>query len=514
MSLPEPTPKLPSWIFFVADAAFLAAAWLIFERSPRPLPLETSFLIVGCVFAGALVALVPLVARYERKKNEVLDERQRSLESLSRTIASSAEQISIAANGFHEITELAHKNLKQAEQLPHKLQDKIAEFNAQLDNAREDDREELEKEVAELRTAESERLATLADKIHKAVAELARLDAAAQKNLTARTELVHRAETAATRLPADASAAIADSLAIFTRELTAAEAKTLAAIDAKLAERTAAVIAAIESAAAQAVASFSSGTPTPAPSAAPEQTSPPASIDVASPPKRPRKARRDESVGPEETPVAMPAPNPADAELATQPNDEPPPVPTESISAIEPVAPPSADPFPAPPDPADSDPVETLSPATAAPTAPPPTERPPRKRTPRKPEPEPAPSLSLPLDDDNPRAESPGESSDDTPVTAGDAVERVLSSDGATRLIATAYIGIGNRLFIRGDGPGLSWEKGMPLQFVSIGKWRWETADASAPIRFKLYKNDDIECATLGELTLDPGHQQEVTARF
>ena len=104
---------------------------------------------------------------------------------------------------------------------------------------------------------------------------------------------------------------------------------------------------------------------------------------------------------------------------------------------------------------------------------------------------------------------------DDSPAgfTSG-ATERVLTSDGATRLLVTAYIGIGNRLFIRGDGPGLSWERGVPLQFVSIGKWRWETNDASAPVQFKLYKNDELECATLGALSLDPGHQQEVTAAF
>ena len=89
-----------------------------------------------------------------------------------------------------------------------------------------------------------------------------------------------------------------------------------------------------------------------------------------------------------------------------------------------------------------------------------------------------------------------------------------MTSDGATRLVVTAYIGIGNRLFIRGEGPGLSWEKGVPLQFVSIGKWRWETNDAFAPVRFKLYKNDDLECTALGAQSLDPGHQQEVTAAF
>jgi len=92
--------------------------------------------------------------------------------------------------------------------------------------------------------------------------------------------------------------------------------------------------------------------------------------------------------------------------------------------------------------------------------------------------------------------------------------ESSVSSDGFTRLIATAYIGIGNKLYIRGEGPGLSWEKGVPLQFVSIGKWRWETPDATAPVTAKLYKNDQIECHGIGTLTLEPGRQREVNAGF
>ena len=92
--------------------------------------------------------------------------------------------------------------------------------------------------------------------------------------------------------------------------------------------------------------------------------------------------------------------------------------------------------------------------------------------------------------------------------------EKTLSSDGATRLIVTAYIGIGNRLFIRGEGPGLSWEKGVPLQFVSIGRWRWETNDATGPVQFKLYKNDEVECAALGLQGVEPGYLQELKATF
>jgi hypothetical protein len=89
-----------------------------------------------------------------------------------------------------------------------------------------------------------------------------------------------------------------------------------------------------------------------------------------------------------------------------------------------------------------------------------------------------------------------------------------IAPDGATRLLVTAYIGIGNRLFIRGDAAGLNLEKGVPLQFVSIGKWQWETKEARGPVRVKLYKNDEIECVSLGEVTLESGHQAEVSASF
>jgi hypothetical protein len=89
----------------------------------------------------------------------------------------------------------------------------------------------------------------------------------------------------------------------------------------------------------------------------------------------------------------------------------------------------------------------------------------------------------------------------------------VPAADGRTRLTVVSYVGIGNKLYLRGEGAGLSWDKGVPLQFISIGRWRWETGDASAPVICKVYKNDKIE-APLGKLTLEPGTEQEVTAAF
>jgi uncharacterized protein YoxC len=193
---------------------------------------------------------------------------------------------------------------------------------------------------------------------------------------------------------------------------------------------------------------------------------------------------------------------------------EVPPVIASRIVEIRPAvlgsSPPYMAPPPAPavvPEPAMAS--EQIAAAEAAePLAPPEAAPPPRKRSPRKPSSAPvSPAADLLLEP--PVAdEAPAE------ATAPESSEPAVSADGATRLVVTAYIGIGNRLFIRGDGPGLSWEKGVPLTFVSIGKWRWDTSDAATPVRFKLYKNDEVECTILGERSVGPGAQQELTASF
>ena len=469
MSLPDQPPRISKWFFLLSDALLVAVAAFIANNSKTPLSVTVVLSIVGCVAVGALITAAAFVADYTRKQDEALDDRQHALEALARTVSSSAEQISIAASGLHEIADLAQKNLRHAEKLPHQLQEKIAEFQSSLTNINDAEKEELEKELAALRTSESERLESISDKISKATAELTKLEAATQKHLAAATDALAKTQ-------AQAAAA-------------------LAALDAKLAT--------VESAAkgAPVVVTASPATiveTAPAPAVAAET---PATESVAHPPKRPRKPRREEP-SLEEKPAAVTDETVATAEPkseSTPPTvEEPPPIPAEKIPEVAPIAPHSAEPFPAH--------IGTIStePTPASPVSEPTAEtpKPARKRAPKKPAAETA-DTALPLDiTETPAAQS------------AEVAERAHSSDGATRLLVTAYIGIGNRLFIRGDGPGLSWDKGVPLQFVSIGKWRWETNSAAAPVKFKLYKNDDTECAALGAQSLDPGFQQEVTATF
>ena len=529
--------KLPTWLFIVTDLALVGAAALI-AYNARPLSNASMLLIVGCIGGGAILALVPLVLRYEQQKNEALDDRQRALESLARTVASSAEQISIAAGGLHEIAEIAQRNLKQAEQLPHKLQEKIAEFQAQLSSAEDADREEMERELLALRTTESERLESVSQRIAKSSAEWSKLEAATQQHLAAATEALAKlqlgtaaaigkaqaaAEQALGQARVEAARVVGEAGGNATRALDTARTAAIAEFETKAAAAAERLTRALDTKLAQIEAAArapGSVTPPPAePSAAATAPEPPPSAsapapvapavsdpeplaDVAvAPPKRPRKPRREEAPEPPAVvstdSAPQPAPGPAPAPPVETP--EPRPAPSASIPEVAPVAPHTAEPFAGLH--TNGAAVETrAAPADAPPAAEAP--KPPRKRAAsKKPETSSEPGLGLDLDE--------------APLGAGPAsAERVLSSDGATRLLVTAYIGIGNRLFIRGEGPGLSWEKGVPLQFVSIGKWRWETNDASAPIQFRIFKNDELECAALGAQTLDPGHQQELMAAF
>jgi hypothetical protein len=62
----------------------------------------------------------------------------------------------------------------------------------------------------------------------------------------------------------------------------------------------------------------------------------------------------------------------------------------------------------------------------------------------------------------------------------------------ATRIEAQVDIGFGNRLFLRGEGDGLSWIKGIPLTCVAPAIWVWSAEAPRQKLTFKLLLNDDL----------------------
>ncbi len=60
-----------------------------------------------------------------------------------------------------------------------------------------------------------------------------------------------------------------------------------------------------------------------------------------------------------------------------------------------------------------------------------------------------------------------------------------------TALVAHVMIGIGNKPFLRGFGPGLSTSKGVPMEYVDVGRWQWVCPEAGSPVTVTLWKNDE-----------------------
>lgn len=61
-----------------------------------------------------------------------------------------------------------------------------------------------------------------------------------------------------------------------------------------------------------------------------------------------------------------------------------------------------------------------------------------------------------------------------------------------TALIAHVMIGIGNKPYLRGHGPGLSPEKGVPMEYVDVGRWQWVAPESGSPLTVTLWKNDEV----------------------
>ena len=87
-----------------------------------------------------------------------------------------------------------------------------------------------------------------------------------------------------------------------------------------------------------------------------------------------------------------------------------------------------------------------------------------------------------------------GESTAPPPVKDKDATAQ-KARGGITTVIAKVMIGIGNKPYVRGEGPGLSWEEGVPMNFLEIGKWAWSPSRKMPRSSFKFTETMKIRTA-------------------
>jgi hypothetical protein len=112
-----------------------------------------------------------------------------------------------------------------------------------------------------------------------------------------------------------------------------------------------------------------------------------------------------------------------------------------------------------------------------------------------QPDPQEELSMDLPVPDETPPSEVPGDL--DAPVI----------------ITVHALIGINNRLMIRGDGPQLSWDEGAELKLTGIGEYQYRLEPFAATLEVAFLVNDSIWAAE-GNVKIEPGTSPHVHVSF
>ncbi len=91
--------------------------------------------------------------------------------------------------------------------------------------------------------------------------------------------------------------------------------------------------------------------------------------------------------------------------------------------------------------------------------------------------------------------------------------KRKASKRPVSRVTVRFDVGFSNNLFIRGEGAGLSWERGVLLKNVGPDEWVWEPEFGGNACEFKVLINDQIYEAGENH-RLKEGAQIQYTPKF
>lgn len=87
------------------------------------------------------------------------------------------------------------------------------------------------------------------------------------------------------------------------------------------------------------------------------------------------------------------------------------------------------------------------------------------------------------------------------------------SAPAATEIYANVDVGFGNTLYIRGEGPGLSWDRGVPMNCTKDDLWSFCVASSARPIVFKFLLNDETWCVG-DDYVVEPGRKITLVPTF
>lgn len=93
------------------------------------------------------------------------------------------------------------------------------------------------------------------------------------------------------------------------------------------------------------------------------------------------------------------------------------------------------------------------------------------------------------------------------------AAKAAVGSPATTVVSARIDVGFGNALYLRGEGPGLSWDRGVLMTCVSGDLWQTTLEAASRPLVLKFLIND-ATWSTGPDFTVEPGASAAFTPSF
>ncbi len=77
-----------------------------------------------------------------------------------------------------------------------------------------------------------------------------------------------------------------------------------------------------------------------------------------------------------------------------------------------------------------------------------------------------------------------------TPAVKAPAIKASPSQLPVTEIVALIDVGFGNTLYLRGEGPGLSWDVGVPLDCAADSQWRIALPGTGSAVVYKFLIND------------------------
>lgn len=83
-------------------------------------------------------------------------------------------------------------------------------------------------------------------------------------------------------------------------------------------------------------------------------------------------------------------------------------------------------------------------------------------------------------------------------------VKEVAGAAVRTTITAKIDVGFGNALYIRGEGPGLSWDQGRLMTNLGSDVWQVQLGEAARPFAFKFLIND-VTWSVGADFTLTAG---------